>query len=67
MISDNFDRYNCDEFNLPSRLGILKNLDRFDAGFFALHGKQASVLDPRLRKATNFYFLSKKGENNGIA
>ena len=36
-------------FGLPSRSGKLADLASFDASFFAVHGKQANVMDPQLR------------------
>ncbi|CAG7734709.1 unnamed protein product [Allacma fusca] len=47
--SKNLDRYNVDEYEVPSRLGVLKNLDKFDSEFFSVHAKQATILDPRIR------------------
>ncbi|CAG7734216.1 unnamed protein product, partial [Allacma fusca] len=43
------ERYNVEEFDVPRRLAVLKNLDKFDADFFTLHARQAGALDPRIR------------------
>jgi len=34
---------------VPKRFGKLKDLTRFDASFFGVYPKQASVMDPQLR------------------
>ena len=34
---------------LPTRGGKLKDLSKFDASFFGVHGKQANAMDPQLR------------------
>lgn len=34
---------------LPARTGKLKDLASFDATFFGVHAKQATVMDPQLR------------------
>ncbi|CAG7705394.1 unnamed protein product, partial [Allacma fusca] len=49
MVGDAQERYNVEEFDVPSRLAVLQNLDKFDADFFTLHAKQAGALDPRIR------------------
>jgi acyl transferase domain-containing protein len=36
-------------FNLPRRLGKLKDLSKFDAGFFGVSPKQANLMDPQQR------------------
>jgi len=33
--------------DVPRRQGQVKNLNRFDAGFFGIHNKQAAVMDPQ--------------------
>ncbi|CAG7693590.1 unnamed protein product, partial [Allacma fusca] len=35
---------------MPTRMGVIKTLEAFDADFFAVHGKQSDVMDPRTRK-----------------
>ena len=35
--------------NIPERSGKIKDISRFDAGFFNVNPKQADVLDPLLR------------------
>jgi fatty acid synthase len=34
---------------LPKRGGKLKDISKFDAAFFGVHGKQANGMDPQLR------------------
>ncbi|XP_005094225.3 fatty acid synthase-like [Aplysia californica] len=34
---------------IPSRSGKLKEITKFDAGFFGVHPKQADCMDPQLR------------------
>lgn len=34
---------------LPKRTGKLKDITKFDAQYFGVHSKQASVMDPQLR------------------
>lgn len=34
---------------LPKRKGVINSLNKFDAAFFGIHSKQASVLDPQGR------------------
>ncbi|CAG7734025.1 unnamed protein product [Allacma fusca] len=41
-------RYNVEEFDVPTRMAILDNLDKFDAEFFSVHAKQAGALDSRI-------------------
>ncbi|CAG7727329.1 unnamed protein product [Allacma fusca] len=50
MVSNSHDRY--DELGLlvPSRMGVINSLDKFDADFFSVHTKLSNVMDPRLRK-----------------
>ncbi|CAG7787029.1 unnamed protein product [Allacma fusca] len=50
MVSESHTRFNDLGLKMPSRMGILKSLEKFDAEYFSVHGKQANVLDPRLRK-----------------
>ncbi|CAG7734024.1 unnamed protein product [Allacma fusca] len=42
-------RYNVEEFDVPTRMAILDNLDKFDAEFFSVHAKQAGALDSRIK------------------
>lgn len=36
-------------YGLPGRMGKLKDLSKFDAQFFGVHGKQANLMDPQAR------------------
>ena len=36
-------------YGLPTRSGKLKDLSKFDAQFFGVHGKQANNMDPQAR------------------
>ena len=36
-------------YGLPERSGKLKDISKFDASFFGVHGKQAEMMDPQLR------------------
>ncbi|CAG7724597.1 unnamed protein product, partial [Allacma fusca] len=50
MVSDSHDRYLEHGLKMPSRMGVLNSLDKFDAEFFSIHPKQAMTLEPRIRK-----------------
>lgn len=39
----------ADHAEIPSRIGKLNNLEKFDASFFAVHYKQAQTMDPMCR------------------
>lgn len=34
---------------IPERAGRIRDLNKFDAVFFGIHGKQANAMDPMLR------------------
>lgn len=36
-------------YGLPTRSGKIKDLSKFDAQFFGVHGKQANMMDPQAR------------------
>lgn len=36
-------------YGLPTRSGKIKDLSKFDAQFFSVHGKQADLMDPQSR------------------
>ncbi|CAG7717692.1 unnamed protein product [Allacma fusca] len=49
MVTEIHDRWNVESFEMPSRMGQLKHLNKFDADFLGVHAKQADLMDPRLR------------------
>ncbi|CAG7724181.1 unnamed protein product, partial [Allacma fusca] len=49
MVTEDDRRWKGEMFEMPHRMGKLKELDKFDAGFFGVHGKQTNTMDPRLR------------------
>ncbi|CAG7722244.1 unnamed protein product [Allacma fusca] len=49
MVGDANERYNVEEFDVPLRMAVLKDLDRFDSEFFTIHAKQAAAMDPRIK------------------
>ncbi|KAL5018316.1 hypothetical protein ScPMuIL_004038 [Solemya velum] len=49
MVTEDARRWEPGFFGLPRKCGKLKDLTRFDASFFNIPPKQASVMDPQLR------------------
>ncbi|CAD6242162.1 GSCOCG00009427001-RA-CDS [Cotesia congregata] len=49
MVTDDERRWPRGLHGLPARTGKLKDLASFDATFFGVHAKQATVMDPQLR------------------
>ncbi|KAM7297624.1 fatty acid synthase-like [Ixodes scapularis] len=49
MVTDDEARWPRGLLGLPERSGKIRDLSRFDAQFFAVHPKQAEVMDPQLR------------------
>lgn len=49
MVTDDDRRWKAGLYGLPRRSGKLKDLSKFDAGFFGVHPKQAHTMDPQLR------------------
>ncbi|XP_049874376.1 fatty acid synthase [Pectinophora gossypiella] len=49
MVTGDGRRWQPGLHGLPERNGKLKELARFDATFFGVHGKQAHLMDPQLR------------------
>uniref|UniRef100_A0AAY5EZH5 Fatty acid synthase n=1 Tax=Electrophorus electricus TaxID=8005 RepID=A0AAY5EZH5_ELEEL len=49
MVTEDDRRWKPGLYGLPRRNGKLKEIDRFDAGFFGVHPKQAHTMDPQLR------------------
>ncbi|CAG7827172.1 unnamed protein product [Allacma fusca] len=49
MVTDIQDRWDVNSFPISRRMGQLKDLDKFDASFMGIHGKQVEHMDPRLR------------------
>lgn len=49
MVTDDERRWPNGLHGLPSRTGKIKDLSSFDAVFFGVHAKQATVMDPQLR------------------
>lgn len=49
MITEDERRWPIGLYGLPSRAGKIKDLSKFDAQFFGVHGKQANLMDPQAR------------------
>lgn len=49
LITEDDRRWTPGFHGLPKRHGKLKTLNKFDAGFFGVHPKQAEAMDPQLR------------------
>uniref|UniRef100_A0A915HP15 Fatty acid synthase n=1 Tax=Romanomermis culicivorax TaxID=13658 RepID=A0A915HP15_ROMCU len=49
MITEDNRRWEPGFYDLPTRHGKIKELRKFDAGFFGVHPKQAANMDPQLR------------------
>lgn len=49
MVTADDRRWEIGLYGLPSRLGKLKDLSKFDSTFFGVHPKQAHYMDPQLR------------------
>lgn len=51
MITDKEKRWNHGlSHEIPKRKGVIKSLNKFDATFFGVHYKQASIMDPQGRQ-----------------
>ena len=49
MVTEDDKRWPPGLYGLPNRSGKLRNLSKFDAQFFGVHGKQAMNMDIQLR------------------
>ncbi len=49
MLTDDDLRWPSGSFGIPERFGKINTVDKFDAAFFGVHGKQADKMDPQLR------------------
>ena len=49
MLSNNANRWPQSLYGLPSRTGILNEIDKFDAAFFGINKDQANNMDPQCR------------------
>lgn len=45
MVSDDHQRWKTTEHDVPTRLGKIEGLEKFDAGFFGMHPRQATTTD----------------------
>ncbi|KAJ3652400.1 hypothetical protein Zmor_018369 [Zophobas morio] len=48
MVSENEKRWKVDVGNVPKKSGHIDNINKFDAGYFGLHYRQANFMDPGL-------------------
>ncbi|XP_051173561.1 fatty acid synthase-like [Leptopilina boulardi] len=48
-VTDSNARWEYENPQIPSRIGIMKEVDKFDSLFFGIHGKLASHMDPMYR------------------
>ncbi|XP_067207292.1 fatty acid synthase-like [Linepithema humile] len=49
LLRANHPRWNIEHSDLPTRMGTINNLEKFDADFFDTSFKQANILDPMIR------------------
>jgi len=49
MLTNDDLRWPAGSFGIPERFGKINTVDKFDAAFFGVHGKQADKMDPQLR------------------
>ncbi|XP_059474548.1 fatty acid synthase-like [Neocloeon triangulifer] len=49
MITQDARRWDIDHNEIPRRIGKIRDLEKFDASFFAVHYKQAQTMDPMCR------------------
>ncbi|XP_020299244.1 fatty acid synthase-like [Pseudomyrmex gracilis] len=49
LASNDHQRWNTAEFDMPSRLGKINNIEKFDAQYFDISMIEAHVLDPMAR------------------
>mgnify|MGYP005986412403 CR=1 FL=1 len=49
MVTENEKRWKAGLANIPKRSGHIDNINKFDAGYFGLHYRQGSVMDPAVR------------------
>ncbi|XP_067207655.1 fatty acid synthase-like isoform X2 [Linepithema humile] len=49
LLRANHPRWNIEHSDLPTRLGTINNLEKFDADFFDISFKQANIMDPTIR------------------
>ncbi|KAF7287912.1 hypothetical protein GWI33_000259 [Rhynchophorus ferrugineus] len=76
LVTHGHERWNTDLLNTPSSIGIMNNLDKFDASFFGVNPRQADLLDPRTRHLIELSFecfmdaglnpQSLRGSNTGV-
>ncbi|XP_051173749.1 fatty acid synthase-like [Leptopilina boulardi] len=51
-VSDSKSRWNYEHPNIPPRIGVMKQIDEFDAIFFGINGKLVNYMDPMFRLIT---------------
>ena len=49
LVTDHNQRWPSGLSGIPDSRGTLEGIDKFDAQFFGVHGKQANAMDPELR------------------
>ena len=49
LVIDDNQRWPSDLSGVRNSRGTLRNIDRFDAQFFGINGKQVNAMDPQLR------------------
>lgn len=49
MVTSNEERYPASAYDLPTRKGVIKNIENFDANFFNMPPNQVHKTDPQLR------------------
>ena len=56
MITEDERRWPKGLYGLPSRAGKIKDLSKFDAQFFGVHGKQANLMDPQVSRTSHLNY-----------
>ncbi|XP_067207291.1 fatty acid synthase-like [Linepithema humile] len=49
LLKANHSRWNIEHSDLPTRMGTINNVEKFDADFFDISFKQANIIDPMIR------------------
>lgn len=49
MVSDGEERWLKHNADIPTRMGVIQNIEKFDATFFGVPYKQSNMMDPQCR------------------
>lgn len=50
MVTPDDGRWKLDHPEIPDRTAKIYNIDKYDAGYFGVHYRQANIMDPMMRK-----------------